>query len=227
MADKLDIVRKLLAQAEGTSNELEAATFLAKAQSMMTQYGIDEALARAAGTAGVDTLERRVVDIPGRTQLIKAKRALLSVCGKYNSCVALILGDKNKTMVLQGYGNDHERTVLLFNSLLLQMERGIRLQGRTDITYRNNFAWAYVQRIDQRLQQAQAEAAALRGTGSALALRDTMAEVEASLGRVKKAPQGKRRKFDAEARAHGDSHGRTAVLEDRLPAGATPRGALR
>lgn len=49
MADKMDIVRKLLAQAEGTSNEAEAATYLAKAQTLMTQYGIDEAIGLPSG----------------------------------------------------------------------------------------------------------------------------------------------------------------------------------
>lgn len=224
MTAKLDLVRKLLAQAEGTSHEAEAATFLAKAQALMTQYGIDEAEARASGTADDDTIEREVVDIPGRTTLIKAKRSLLSVCATANNCLAMIGGDKAKTMYIQGYGHDRERTVLLFNSLLIQMERAIREQGRTDVTYRNNFAWAYLSRIQVRLDEARADAARLRGTGAEIALRDTMSEVEASVGKLRKAPQGKRRKYDPNARADGDAAGRRAVLENRLDAGA--RSAL-
>lgn len=228
--DKLDLVRKLLSKAEGTSNEHEAAAYLAKAQSLMTQYGIDEAMARQAGTDTLDFIERQMVDIPGRTTLIKAKRGLLATVATHNSCMVLIhtVRPGHKTESITGYGRDRERTMLMFNSLLIQMERAMRQDAgfRNDITYRNNFAWGYVARINQRLEQARHEAANLRGVGAELALRDTRAEVDRHIGKVRKAPAGKRRAYDPHARAAGDAAGNRAVLEDRLNAGATPKAAL-
>lgn len=226
MSDKLSIVRKLLAQAEGTSNEAEAAIFLAKAQAMMTQYGIDEAEARRSGVDRASTIDREWVDLPGRQQLVKAKRSLLAVAAEANSCMALqhTVG-REKRMSITGYSGDRERTILLFNSLLIQLERAIRAEGKTDVVYRNNFAWGYVARIAARLQQAKAEAAALAGQTAALALRDTSAEVQASVGKVRAAPRGKARKYDPEARVAGDRAGRQAVLENRLE-GSAARGAI-
>lgn len=227
--DKLATVRKLLAQAEGTKYEHEAAAFIAKAQAMMTQYGIDEAIARVAHTEPEpDEIEREIVDIPGRTTLIKAKRGLLVAVAENNSCMVLIhtlAGKKSESIT--GYRNDRERVKILFSSLLLQMERAMRQDPgfRNDITYRNNFAWGYVARISQRLAQARVEAHQLRGGGAELALRDTMTAVTAHVGKVRKAPAGKRRVYDPNARAAGDAAGNRAVLEDRLE-GGTPRRSL-
>lgn len=222
MADKLDQVRKLLAMAEGTKNEHEAAAFLAKAQGLMTEYGIDEAMARRVAPENADkTIEREMVDIPGRTQLIKAKRGLLAVVAENNSCIVLIHTNGSvKSESITGYRGDRERVKLLFSSLLLQMERAMRQDPgfHNDITYRNNFAWGYVSRIQQRLAQARTEAHKLRGGGAELALRDTMTDVQQAVGKVKKASQGKRRKFDPDARSAGDAAGNRAVLDDRLAA---------
>lgn len=229
MADKLDQVRKLLAMAEGTKNEHEASAFLAKAQRMMTDYGIDEAMARVAGTAeATNTIEREMVDIPGRTTLIKAKRGLLSVIAEQNNCIVLIhTSAGKKTESITGYRGDRERVKLLFSSLLLQMERAMRQDPgfRNDITYRNNFAWGYVARINSRLNAARHEAWSLRGGSTELALRDTMDDVKAAVSKVKTAPRGKRRAYDAGARIAGDAAGNRAVLENRIE-GSTPRGAI-
>lgn len=229
MADKLDIVRKLLAQAEGTSNEAEAATYLAKAQSMMTEYSIDEALLRAQPVIADREIAREMIDIPGRTQLIKAKRGLLQAVAQNNNCMVLIhttAGKKSESIT--GYGADRERVKLLFSSLLIQMERAMRQDAgfRNDITYRNNFAWGYVVRINARLEQARSEAWQLRGGGAELALRDTMDEVKAKVGKVRKAPAGKRRAYDADARAAGDAAGNRAVLDNRLGSTGGAKAAL-
>ena len=228
--DKLDKVRKLLAMAERTSNEHEAASFLAKAQALMTQYGIDEAMARVSAPTVNDVIEREMIDIPGRTTLIKAKRALLAVIAENNNCMVLIhTSGRVKTESITGYAGDRERVKILFSSLLLQMERAMRQDPgfQNSITYRNNFAWGYVSRIKVRLDQARVEAYTLRGGGAEVALRDTMSEVLRAVGKVKRAPQGKRRVYDPNARAAGDAAGNRAVLEDRLNPGATPKAAIR
>jgi len=221
--DKLDKVRKLLVMAERTSNEHEAEAFLAKAQAMMTEYGIDEAIARRAQPQVADAIGRETITIPTRTQLIKAKRVLLSVIATHNNCIVLVHTDRiggrtAKYETLTGYAGDRERVKLLFSSLLIQMERAMRQSPnfRNDITYRNNFAWAYAARINQRLASARQDAWTARGGAAEVALRDTMDEVKASVGKVKKAPQGKRRAYDGFARLDGDAAGNRAVLEDRL-----------
>lgn len=209
-AKRMEQIRKLLAQAENTTHPEEAATYLAKAQQMMTDHGIDEALARASGAPRVDFIARESVPFDSRTQLVKAKRALLNTIALHNNCVCLM--DSAKNLHIQGYGNDRARVQMLFTSMLSQMEQAVRLQGRTDVTYRNNFSWAFVNRVHERLAAATQASWSARGGGAELAIRDTMTEVQASVGKLRTAPRGKARQYDATARAHGTLAGDRAQL---------------
>lgn len=54
-----DKIRKLLAMAEGGSTEQERATFLDKAQRLMIEHAVDEAMLRASGEKEMGTVNHR------------------------------------------------------------------------------------------------------------------------------------------------------------------------
>jgi hypothetical protein len=162
--EALEIVRKLLAQAEdpGVTPD-EAATFTGKAQQMMTKYSIDLAL------VATDRPDRVVqegwkLSNPYATH----KVALVNAVSRANDCRAVFspLQGGAKWIEVVGYPNDVEWVQTLYRSLDIQMAAalaaGRRLKPR-DVhgrTFAAGFVQGFVDEVGARLHRARREAVA-------------------------------------------------------------------
>jgi hypothetical protein len=189
----VDRVGKLLAQAEGTDNEHEAAAFVERAQQLATEHAVDLELARtrqrerqSRGTAEPLVQERLEVGARGRRG--NRHRVLLYVaCASANDVLVNVA--HNSTYVLGfGYRADLEVVERLWTSLAVQMTAaaGRRLQrgehresGVPGLTWRLSYYDGFVEIVGERLRAAReravAAAAPPTGTGApsaALVLRE-------------------------------------------------------
>ena len=172
--DKIvDRVGKLLAQAEGTDNEHEAAAFIERAQQIATAYAVDLELARTRQrdrrAVGGEPLEQARLQMGSRGQRGNRHRVLLYVAAAHaNDVVVNVATDS--TWVL-GFGHRSDLAVVeqLWASLALQMAAAAqrrldagehRSENVAGTTWRLYYYDGYVQQISVRLQAARERAVA-------------------------------------------------------------------
>ncbi len=119
----LDLIAKLLKQAEGTPYEHEADAFMARAQQLATRHSIDLAMARAH-TARAEQRDRPIertvrIGTPGSKGLTQFTRLFLCVA-EVNDLRCLIARDSS---LVYAYGFDDDITLAetLYASLVVQM----------------------------------------------------------------------------------------------------------
>jgi hypothetical protein len=133
----IDRVRKLLAKAEGTDNEEEAATFLNAALKMMERHALDEAMVRAgAGQAPAEIINWQWVVQGDEDHCLARITAAYNVASALG-CDGVIVRDRGNlmdrylrgdtvqgesTLHLFGTGSAIEHSQLLIASLSLQWE---------------------------------------------------------------------------------------------------------
>jgi hypothetical protein len=188
----VDKVGKLLAQAEGTTNEHEAAAFVERAQALATAHAVDLELARARQRerhrrGGDEPLVQERVEVGARGRRGNRHRVLLyAVVAKANDVLVNVAHDS--TYVI-GFGHraDLEVVERLWASLAVQMTSAAqrrldtgehRAAGVPGLTWRLSFYDGWVEAVGRRLEQAreraveQVAAAELPGsTSTALVLR--------------------------------------------------------
>lgn len=153
-------VRALLAKAESTHFDEEAAAFTAKAQELMTRHRIDRAmLAHTDPAGGADGPggRRILVDDP----YAQAKFALLHAVAGANGVRAVWSRGFGFATVV-GYPTDLDVVEELFTSLLVQATSAMAREGaKTDASgrsrtrrFRRTFLLAYGARIGERLVEA-------------------------------------------------------------------------
>jgi hypothetical protein len=168
-------VRALLAQAESTNFEHEAAALTAKAQELMSRHAIDEAVAGAGSSAIRETPRAR--RIPVDDPYAAAKSVLVSVVAAANG-VRCVWHDDLALMTLVGFESDLAAVDLLFTSLVVQATKAVLAQGRVldawgrsrTRSFRQSFYVAFADRIAERLHAAnqQARDSAERDLGRSL-----------------------------------------------------------
>jgi hypothetical protein len=234
-SDRLvDRVGKLLAQAEGTDNEHEAAAFVERAQQLATAYAVDLELARrrqqerqSRGTQ--EPLVQERLEVGQRGKRGNRHRVLLyAVVAGVNDVLVNVAHDS--TWVLGfGHRSDLEVVQRLWASLAVQMtvaaDRRIargehRATGVPGLSWRLSFYDGWVDAVGQRLQEARERAVAetpvpVGDTSAALVLR-------AKADRVQEFYAGA---SDARGSWRGAAGGRTRVSGSARRAGATD-GAL-
>ena len=186
----LERIRNLLAKAESSSFEAEAAAFTAKAQALMTRHAIDAALL-GAGSRGIGetpTMIRLPIDAP----YADAKALLLHVVAESGRCRAVGY-DKLDLVVVMGFAADLTAVEMLFTSLLVQAQSALAEASRharpgtrvRSQSYRSAFLVAFAHRVGERLREVNehvfAQAAADQGPTVALALRDRSAAVDEAM----------------------------------------------
>jgi hypothetical protein len=239
MANYLDLVLKLLAKAEGTNNDAERETYLAKAQELATNHQIeqgliDRGLADRGQQVSEGFVQKRFCE-ERNTKLIKAKRDLVCWLADVNNCY-VVLGYKRAYLEVTGHESDVLLVHHLYASILLQLQRAMAqaedaghvvggLQG-----WRVSFAHGYVRRVGLRLNDAKLARmnAADSAPGSALVLRDRAALskefAEGTYGTLRKGRRIPRSDNNVFGRVSGDEAGQRADLGgDRLGAGTTNR----
>jgi hypothetical protein len=165
----LQKVRALLAQAESTTFEAEAAAFTAKAQELMARHAIDMAVLWAGSEhAELPTTVRLPIDDP----YADAKALLLHVVAQHSRCQAVRHPGYGLASVV-GFASDLAATELLFTSLLVQSQAALQAEGAKagpgahtrSRAFRSSFLMSFSQRINQRL--AEVNATVQRGAAAA------------------------------------------------------------
>ena len=233
----VDRVGKLLAQAEGTDNEHEAAAFVERAQQLATAYAVDLELARrrqqerhARGTREPVVQERLDIGAPGKRG--NRHRVLLLVAVATPNDVRVDVARDSTWVLGYGHRSDLEVVERLWASLAVQMtvaaDRRIargehRDAGVAALSWRLSFYDGWVATVGQRLQDAReravAEAPVPTGDGSAaLVLRakservqDFYAEQSTARGSWRGAFDGRTR-LSRSARRSGAADGARADL---------------
>ena len=174
-SDRLvDKVGKLLAQAEGTDNEHEAAAFVERAQQLATAHAVDLELARARQAArhargGTEPLVQERVDVGARGKRGNRHRVLLySVIARVNDVLVNVAHDSSYVL---GFGHRADLDVVerLWASLAVQMTAAAqrrldagehRAAGVAAQTWRLSFYDGWVEAVGSRLESARARAVA-------------------------------------------------------------------
>jgi hypothetical protein len=229
----VDKVGKLLAQAEGTDNEHEAAAFVERAQALATAHAVDLELARARQRerhrrSAHEALVQERLDVGERGKRGNRHRVLLyAVVARVNDVLVNVAHDS--TYVL-GFGHRSDLDVVerLYASLAVQMT--VAAQRRLDAgehrregvgaqTWRLSFYDGWVDAVGHRLEQARDRAVA-----QAVASSPAPAAGEPSTALVLRAKEERVRDFYAtasEARGswRGAVAGRTARSRSAAAAG--------
>ncbi|MFF1871790.1 DUF2786 domain-containing protein [Kitasatospora herbaricolor] len=236
----LSRIRALLAKAESTEYPEEAEALTAKAQQLMAQHSIDEALlAVTAAAADTPAALRIGVDSPYEVP----KTMLLDAVAAANRC-RVVWAKEFGFCTIVGFDADLDGVELLYTSLLVQATAAMHKAGsrqhldgasRTK-AFRQSFLVAYAARIRERLttatEQATQDAAAgrhLREDGTAeqltpderllpaLAAREQA--VDATIGRMfPKLTSQRVRVSDGEGWAAGRAAADRAALHGRAGA---------
>lgn len=175
----IDKISKLLAHAEGTSNEAEAATFMGKAQKLMLEHAVEEAMLAKANPERRTLPVKKTIDF-GKNQVgIKAKRALIGTIAKLNRCNLWMLPGR-QYLQIAGFQEDVEFVEMLYRSIEVQMTAAARSAG-SGRSYTTNFIYGYVGRVIQRLEEnarINKQDIIQGSTSTALVLADRKAEVD-------------------------------------------------
>jgi hypothetical protein len=195
MADYADRINKLMAKAELTEFPEEAEAFIAKAQELMTEYSIDEAMLRAAAPVVTEEIEELKLVYTGGMR--KATYRLGLRLAEYNGCRAFYTDHRTSkprdiTVTVIGFPKDLERIELLDTSLRVQCAVALKKfsDEHVDPTwhrgYKRNekreFTIGFTDGVGVKLRVAEEkaveEAAEAKGTGVELAIRSRKDQVD-------------------------------------------------
>ncbi|MBV6696410.1 DUF2786 domain-containing protein [Kitasatospora aureofaciens] len=158
-------IRALLAKAESTEYPEEAEALTAKAQQLMAQHSIDEALLAAAGADRNAPAALRIgVDNPYEGP----KTMLLDAVAAANRC-RVVWAKEFGFCTVVGFDGDLDGVELLYTSLLVQATHTLNKagSGRDSRTkaFRQSFLVAYAARIRERLTAATEQATSAAAAG--------------------------------------------------------------
>ena len=173
MSDRLvDRVGKLLAQAEGTDNEHEAAAFVERAQQLATEHAVDLELARARQRdrqhrGGGEPLAQERLAVGQRGQRGNRHRVLLyTVVASVNDVMVNVSHDSSYVLGF-GHRSDLEVVEQLWTSLAVQMAAAAqrrmdvgehRTAGVSGLSWRLSFYDGFIDAVSARLQRARESA---------------------------------------------------------------------
>jgi hypothetical protein len=235
---KLDVIRKLLAKADGAATPEEARAYAEKAAALMAKHGVDEALARAAMPAADDPIEHKMILLIRPYQ--HEKGHLLWAVGK-GLDVEVLYGKYTGTMY--GHRSALERCELLYTQLLLWIAKPMTepvpppffgcwpeaIAANTRMV-RKSWLTGFADGIYWRMEEAKKEAtvaAEARSTGAELVLVNRKAAVDRNVAdKVGKISYHKPRKLDSEAHARGVVAAQQADLGLSERVGGSSRRAL-
>lgn len=195
MADYADRINKLMAKAERTEYKEEAEAFLAKAQELMTEYSIDEAMLRDCQPRVTEEIEELKLVYTGGMRKVLYRLGIR--LAEYNGCRAFYTDrrhaqPRNVAVTVIGFPKDLERVELLDTSLRVQCAVALKKfsDEHVDPTwhrgYKRNekreFVLGYTDGVGVKLKVAEAkaveDAAEAKGTGVELAIRSRKDQID-------------------------------------------------
>lgn len=125
MSDITTRIGALLSKAEGTTNDIERDTYIAKAQELATKYAIDMEAARlaAGGEARRETPVAERVELFDRYDRSQTRSFFVSLylaIGKANN-LRFLIDRESRYVVAHGFQADIDITTQMYNSLSMQM----------------------------------------------------------------------------------------------------------
>jgi len=168
----MDKIGKLLAQAEGTSNEHEAEAFVTRAQELATSYAVDLELARSRQAArrlrGADAaMEQRRLAVGARGRRGNRHLVMLYVVVAQSNDVLVNVAHDSTFVIGFGYAEDLDVAERLWASLATQMasaaavrlRRGEHTRARVAaVTWRLSFYEGWLHAVQTRLEEARERA---------------------------------------------------------------------
>jgi hypothetical protein len=152
----IDRIRGLLAKAESSEFEEEAASFLDKATELMAKYRVDEAVLAAAGRAANDPVDRTFIDLSGYHS---PKGSLAVHLAEALDCHVLWAhgGPRgSKRLAVVGHVSDLSTFEALMTSLELQLDRELhKVSGYSSgdtRARRTSFANGWVRKVGNRIK---------------------------------------------------------------------------
>lgn len=152
----IDRIRGLLAKAESSEFEEEAAAFLDKATDLMAKYRVDEAVLAAAGKAANDPVDRAFIDLSGYHS---PKGSLAVHLAEALDCHVLWAhgGPRgSKRLAIVGHVSDLATFEALMTSLELQLDRELhKVSGYSSgdtRARRTSFANGWVRKVGNRIK---------------------------------------------------------------------------
>lgn len=125
---KLEVIRKLLAKAEGAATPAEADAYNTKAAQMMARHGIDSAMLEAAGGGEVrDRIGKRRIAMTDPYSREKAQLAtgVASAMGCRTVAHRGAARGQVAALTVMGFESDLQRVEVVFTSLLLQATKDV------------------------------------------------------------------------------------------------------
>lgn len=151
-----DRIMKLLAKAEGTDNEAEAATFWEAAQRLMTQHAIEESMVRAAGRHNTSDVVTEFITVT--KTWFNTDLSLAGGIADANDCevygCAVYRGQPARIAVV-GHSEDAANVLLTFGSLQIQLARFLNGGPRYQ-SWRRAFRYGFAGRVTTRLAETRA-----------------------------------------------------------------------
>jgi hypothetical protein len=151
-----DRIMKLLAKAEGTDNEAEAATFMEAAQRLMAQHAIEESMVRAAGRRAASEVVTKFITSTHTWH--NTDLALAGGVTDANDCqvygCALYRGQLARLAVV-GHPEDVDNVFLAYGSLQIQLARYLR-GTPSHQSWRRAFRYGFANRVTERLAETRA-----------------------------------------------------------------------
>lgn len=181
----LEKVRGLLAKAESTPYEAEAATYTAKAQELMTRHSIDYALLAVRTGAKEEPVARRIA-VDGPYEMEKVD--LLAAVARANRARSVWTRSLGLATVI-GFPADLDAIEVLFTSLLVQATRAMTEAGRQrdaagrsrTRSFRQSFLTGFAMRIGERLTQTSATVTEEAGVAFLPVLASRESQVERAM----------------------------------------------
>jgi hypothetical protein len=233
MTDIESTIAKLLAKAEGTTNQHEAEAFMAKAEELMLKHGVERA-----------QLEAKAVGATKKTTPVVIKRIVIKDGHGYADALRTIgheVGpvfnvrtlqsnnsyDNSKTLHLVGHEDDVADAETLWTSLSTQAIPAAKAWWRSEgkpaqpwasdnqaYLARREFIYGFARGAGARLRETRRRVVHEAGSGAELVLVDRSKAVDnwiAANMRVGVARGGNRRSGGLDARSAGNQAGRDAV----------------
>jgi len=238
--ERIDMIQKLLAKAEGTDSEEERDAFNAKATELMIKWGIEEAmLVGQSSRLKTEEIVRREVEVQDVPKMYSHEYTTIgSRIAEVLGCRGFLMRRGSRTnLIIVGFESDADRIIMLYRSLIVQctldLQRWYRAELRRikDMPYtyatgndkynmKRGFISGFAVGVAAKLKEVKKVTVAQSGHGAELVLVDRGRQVDSWITGNMRISNGRTRSYDSTSRGAGYASGQRAnVGEGTLDSG--------